>query len=93
MIDLNLKNIDYVKSLAQNVAQNTKEDQAVYQTVTGRHRTYWFMPARIYGSGALAVVRYTPEAKRGNVLPDNGNGGLDVVADKPKGKGKSRKAE
>ena len=73
-MNLKLQNLDHVKILAKIEAQITGEDQAVVNAIRGTYRIFDFRSARKFKGDTVAIVRYTPEVKRRNVLPDNGIG-------------------
>lgn len=78
------ENLEYVRQQAKIQAQLTKQNQVVYATYYKNFKTYRFKPESDFRGAVVEVIRYTPEDKRRDVLPDNGNRKPDVVGGKPK---------
>jgi hypothetical protein len=73
-MNLKLQNLDHVKILAKEKAQNTREDQAIYKSYEGRCKIFRFKPARKHLGVTVELVRYTKKVVSRKVLRNNGNG-------------------
>lgn len=88
-INEKFKDIDHVRILAKEAAQNNKEDQRIYPA------TYRGMEIFLYNSATfkkrgIELVPYTPVIEGGDVLQDNGDEQPEPVT---KAKKKTIKAE
>ena len=90
MINLKLQNLEHVKILAKEEAQNAGEDQAIYCSHKGRHRIFKFKPARKHSGVTVKLIRYTKKDNGGKVLRNNGNGKSPGSDGRPKKRNKRK---
>ena len=88
-INEKFKNIDHVRILAKEAAQNNKEDQRIYTATYRGMEIYLYNSAKVKKRG-IELVPYTPIIECGDVLHDNGDEQPEFA---PKAKKKAVKAE
>ena len=88
--NIHLEDLEHVTLLAQQKAQATKEDQAIFKTKDQyKYEIFAFVPAYRFSGTAVRVVRYTGNDYDQDVLQSVGNEQPVTVGKKPKsGKGK-----